>query len=166
MDCTSRDPTSHLITHLVVYIIARCSSLNTTTFFFLSVPHLTDALSSCRSIHVSISPASACRTRHVLRKSNNGLHSASHEDGKKTNAEFNFSLSVRRSALIPRRACMSNFTLSSIAMLNLWRRWASSTPPYWKSIHGLRLHSVYAISWIAEHSRSSRHQWHVWAEAS
>jgi len=41
VNCTSRDPTSHLITHLVAYIIARCSSLNTTTFFFLSVPHLT-----------------------------------------------------------------------------------------------------------------------------
>ena len=41
VNCTSRDPTSHLITYLDVYIIARCSSLNTTTFFFLSVLHLT-----------------------------------------------------------------------------------------------------------------------------
>jgi len=45
VNCTSRDPTSHLPTHLVVYIIARCSSLNTTTFCLFPVcpvpPHPT-----------------------------------------------------------------------------------------------------------------------------
>jgi hypothetical protein len=36
VNCISRDSTSHLLTHLVVYIIALCSSLNTTTFFLSS----------------------------------------------------------------------------------------------------------------------------------
>jgi hypothetical protein len=36
VNCTSRDSASHLITHLVVYIIARCSSLDTTIFFLSS----------------------------------------------------------------------------------------------------------------------------------
>jgi hypothetical protein len=45
VNCTSRDSASHLPTHLVVYIIARCSSLNTTTFCLIHVcpvlPHPT-----------------------------------------------------------------------------------------------------------------------------
>jgi hypothetical protein len=45
VNCTSRDSASHLITHLVVYIIARCSFLNTTTFCLIHVcpvlPHPT-----------------------------------------------------------------------------------------------------------------------------
>jgi len=45
VNCTSRDSVSHLLTHLVVYIIARCSSLNTTTFCLFPVcpvlPHPT-----------------------------------------------------------------------------------------------------------------------------
>jgi hypothetical protein len=46
VNCTSRNSASHLITHLVVYIIARCSSLNTTTFCLIHVcpvlPHPTN----------------------------------------------------------------------------------------------------------------------------
>ena len=45
VNCTSRDCVSRLLTHLVVYIIARCSSLNTTTFCLFPVcpvlPHPT-----------------------------------------------------------------------------------------------------------------------------
>jgi len=45
VNCTSRDCVSHLLTYLVVYIIARCSSLNTTTFCLFPVcpvlPHPT-----------------------------------------------------------------------------------------------------------------------------
>jgi len=45
VNCTSRDSASHLLTHLVVYIIARCSSLNRTTFCLFPVcpvfPHPT-----------------------------------------------------------------------------------------------------------------------------
>jgi len=46
VNCTSRDCVSHLLTHLVVYIIARCSSLNTTTFCLIYIcpvlPHPTN----------------------------------------------------------------------------------------------------------------------------
>jgi hypothetical protein len=46
--CFSRDSISHLLTHPVVYIIALCSSLNTTTFCLLDVcpvrPHPTDGI--------------------------------------------------------------------------------------------------------------------------
>jgi hypothetical protein len=45
VNCTSRDSISHLLTYLVVYIIARCSSLNTTTFCLIRIcnvlPHPT-----------------------------------------------------------------------------------------------------------------------------
>jgi len=45
VNCTSRDSVSHLLTHLVVYKIARCSSLNTTTFCLIHIcpvlPHPT-----------------------------------------------------------------------------------------------------------------------------
>lgn len=44
VNCIARDAISHLLTHLVVYIIALYSSLNTTTFclpHFSSVPHPT-----------------------------------------------------------------------------------------------------------------------------
>ena len=45
VNCTSRDSISHLLTHLVVYTLARCSSLNTTTFCLFPVcpvlPHPT-----------------------------------------------------------------------------------------------------------------------------
>ena len=47
VNCASRDSVSHLLTHLVVYIIARCSSLNTTTFCLIHIcpvlPHPTDS---------------------------------------------------------------------------------------------------------------------------
>jgi hypothetical protein len=46
VNCNPRDSVSHLLTHLVVYIIARCSSLNTTTFCLIRVctvlPHPTE----------------------------------------------------------------------------------------------------------------------------
>jgi hypothetical protein len=74
VNCTSRDSASHLLTHLVVYIIARCSSLNTTTFCLIHVcpvlPHPTERninqlyglskLSTClqwRGISISRSPS-------------------------------------------------------------------------------------------------------------
>jgi hypothetical protein len=41
VNCISRDSASHLLTYLVVYIIARCSSLNTTAFFLPSALSLT-----------------------------------------------------------------------------------------------------------------------------
>jgi len=45
VNCTSRDSVSHLLTQLVVYIIARCSSLNITTFCLIHIcpvlPHPT-----------------------------------------------------------------------------------------------------------------------------
>ena len=45
VNCVSRDSVSHLLTHLVVYIIAPFSSLNTTTFCLIPnytvLPHLT-----------------------------------------------------------------------------------------------------------------------------
>ena len=37
VNCASRDSVSHLLTHLVVYIIARCSSLNTTTLCLIRI---------------------------------------------------------------------------------------------------------------------------------
>jgi hypothetical protein len=49
VNCISRDSTSHLLTHLVVYIIALCSSLNTTTFF-LFCPVLPYPTSDIRSV--------------------------------------------------------------------------------------------------------------------
>ena len=53
VNCTSRDCVSHLLTHLVVYIIAHCSSLNTTTFCLFSVcpvlPHPTH-INECMQI--------------------------------------------------------------------------------------------------------------------
>lgn len=48
VNCISLDSVSHLLTHLVVYIIALCSSLNTTTFCIIHVytvlPHPTGCI--------------------------------------------------------------------------------------------------------------------------
>ena len=56
VNCISRDSVSHLLTHLVVYIIARCSSLNTTTFCLFPVcpvlPHPTEELLGRRHLHL------------------------------------------------------------------------------------------------------------------
>jgi len=65
VNCTSRDSVSHLLTHLVVYIIARCSSLNTTTFCLFPVcpvlPHPTCIISWSRRCFSTIFLARALR---------------------------------------------------------------------------------------------------------
>ena len=63
VNCISRDSVSHLLTHLVVYIIARCSSLNTTTFCLFPVcpvlPHPTHSIQPVPSVPTPITQMSS-----------------------------------------------------------------------------------------------------------